>query len=71
MNVYHMFLCVDRLRAGTTHTVLEEQADRVRTLKGDGLSLQDFAGFLDLPVSDTLTHVHNLFDRVNEAHNVR
>ncbi|XP_036949563.1 lysophosphatidylcholine acyltransferase 1 [Acanthopagrus latus] len=51
------------LRAGTTEEVLEEQARRARKQQGERLSLEDFAQFLSLPVTDTLTQVHNLFDK--------
>ncbi|KAG8005061.1 Lysophosphatidylcholine acyltransferase 1, partial [Nibea albiflora] len=50
-------------RAGTSEKVLEEQARRARKLQGDRLGLDDFAQFLSLPVTDTLTQVHSLFDQ--------
>lgn len=55
----------NRLRAATTDRVLEEQARRARKLQGDKLGLEDFAQFLDLPVTDTLKEVHSFFDEVN------
>ena len=58
-------LSINRLRADTTEEVLEEQARRARKQQGERLSLEDFAQFLSLPVTDTLTQVHNLFDKVN------
>ncbi|KAM7372892.1 hypothetical protein PAMP_007785 [Pampus punctatissimus] len=52
------------LRAGITDKILEEQARRARKLQGDRQSLEDFAQFFNLPVTDTLTHsVHSLFDQ--------
>lgn len=45
--------------------MLEEQARRARKLQGDRLGLDDFAQFLNLPVTDTLTQVHSMFDQVN------
>ncbi|TMS18579.1 Lysophosphatidylcholine acyltransferase 1 [Larimichthys crocea] len=58
-------LLVSRLgqRAGTSEKVLEEQARRARKLQGDRLGLDDFAQFLNLPVTDTLTQVHSMFDQ--------
>lgn len=58
-------LLANRLRARTTDKVLEEQARRARKLHKDRLGLDDFAQFLDLPVTDTLAQVHSLFDKVN------
>ncbi len=58
-------MCINRLRAATTDKVLEEQARRARKLQRDRLGLEDFAQFLNLPVTDTLTQVHSLFDQVN------
>ncbi|XP_044027667.1 lysophosphatidylcholine acyltransferase 1 [Siniperca chuatsi] len=51
------------LRAGTKDKVLEEQARRARKLQGGRLGLEDFAQFLNLPVTETLTQVHSLFDQ--------
>ncbi|XP_030268873.1 lysophosphatidylcholine acyltransferase 1 [Sparus aurata] len=51
------------LRAGATEEALEEQARRARKQQGERLSLEDFAQFLNLPVTDTLTQVHSLFDK--------
>ncbi|TKS88640.1 Lysophosphatidylcholine acyltransferase 1 [Collichthys lucidus] len=58
-------MLVSRLgqRAGTSEKALEEQARRARKLQGDRLGLDDFAQFLDLPVTDTLTQVHSMFDQ--------
>lgn len=58
-------LFINRLRAGATEEALEEQARRARKQQGERLSLEDFAQFLNLPVTDTLTQVHSLFDTVN------
>ncbi|XP_029299365.1 lysophosphatidylcholine acyltransferase 1 [Cottoperca gobio] len=58
---FHQLVCRLGLRAGRTDAVLEEQARRARKLQGDALSLEDFAQFLNLPVTDTLAQVHSLF----------
>ncbi|KAF7668045.1 hypothetical protein LDENG_00035420 [Lucifuga dentata] len=49
------------LRAGTTDELLQQQSGRARKLQGDRLSLEDFAQFLNLPVTDTLSQVHSFF----------
>lgn len=54
-----------RLRAETSEKQLKELARRARKLQGGRLALKDFAQFLNLPVTDTLTHIHRLFDQVN------
>ncbi|XP_072226977.1 lysophosphatidylcholine acyltransferase 1 [Leuresthes tenuis] len=51
------------LRTGTTEKLLEEQARRARKLQGDRLGLEDFGHFVNLPVTDTLRQVHDLFDQ--------
>uniref|UniRef100_A0A674DQI1 Lysophosphatidylcholine acyltransferase 1 n=1 Tax=Salmo trutta TaxID=8032 RepID=A0A674DQI1_SALTR len=51
------------LRAGTTDTVLEQQASKARKLWGYRLGLGDFAHYLDLPVTDMLTELHSLFNQ--------
>ncbi|KAK9526175.1 hypothetical protein VZT92_014889, partial [Zoarces viviparus] len=60
---FHRLVCRLGLRAGRNDKVLEEQARRARKLQGDGLSLEDFSQFLNLPVTDTLSQVHSLFDQ--------
>ncbi|XP_068431888.1 lysophosphatidylcholine acyltransferase 1 [Clinocottus analis] len=60
---FHQRVCRLRLTAGRTSELLEEQARRARKLQGDGLSLDAFAQFLNLPVTDTLTQIHSLFDQ--------
>ncbi|XP_074469723.1 lysophosphatidylcholine acyltransferase 1 isoform X1 [Sebastes fasciatus] len=60
---FHKLVCRLGLRAGRTEEGLEEQARRVMKLQGERLSLEDFAQFLNLPVTDTLTQVHSLFDQ--------
>lgn len=64
-----MFPCIIRLRAETSEKQLEELARRARKQQGDRLALDDFAQFLNLPVTDTLTHIHRLFDQVNTCWN--
>lgn len=54
------------LRTGTTNMALEQQANRVKQMGGDRLTLDDFAQFLDLPVTDTLTELYDLL-REGEA----
>lgn len=56
-----------RLRAGTTDTALQQQAGRARMLSGERLTLEDFAHFLDLPVTDTLTELYQLLSQ-GEGH---
>lgn len=58
-------LFIIRLRAETSEKQLEELARRARKLQGERLAPKDFAQFLNLPVTDTLTHTHRLFDQVN------
>ncbi|KAI3358370.1 hypothetical protein L3Q82_014810 [Scortum barcoo] len=60
---FNLLVCRLGLRAGMSNKVLEEQARRARKLQGDRLGLEDFAQFLSLPVTDTLTQVHSLFDQ--------
>lgn len=55
--------CRSGLRAGTTDEALEELARRARKLQGDRLGLEEFAQYLDLPVTDTLKQVHSIFDQ--------
>lgn len=45
--------------------MLEEEARRATKLQGDRLGLEDFAQFLNLPVTDMLRQVHTLFVQVN------
>lgn len=59
---FNQLTCRLGLRAATTDRVLEEQARRARKLQGDKLGLEDFAQFLNLPVTDTLKEVHSFFD---------
>ncbi|XP_037549295.1 lysophosphatidylcholine acyltransferase 1 [Nematolebias whitei] len=54
------------LRARSTDKLLE-QASRATKLCGDRLGLEDFAEFLNLPVTDTLKQVHNLFDQLGDG----
>uniref|UniRef100_UPI003AAEBA9D lysophosphatidylcholine acyltransferase 1 n=1 Tax=Centroberyx gerrardi TaxID=166262 RepID=UPI003AAEBA9D len=64
---FNRLVCRLGLRAGTTDTVLEQQASRARKLCGDRLGLEDFAQYLNLPVTDILTQVHSLFDQHGEG----
>ncbi|KAM4539903.1 LOW QUALITY PROTEIN: lysophosphatidylcholine acyltransferase 1 [Odontesthes bonariensis] len=54
------------LRTGSTEKP-EEQARRARKLQGDRLGLEDFGHFVNLPVTDTLRRVHDLFDQRGEG----
>lgn len=58
-------LCIIRLRAETSEKQLEELVRRAIKLQGDRMAPEDFAQFLNLPVTDTLTDIHRLFDQVN------
>lgn len=58
------WLCVCRLRAQSSDAALEELARRARKLQAERLPVDDFAHFLDLPLTDTLAQVHGLFDQV-------
>uniref|UniRef100_A0A3Q3XAD3 Lysophosphatidylcholine acyltransferase 1 n=1 Tax=Mola mola TaxID=94237 RepID=A0A3Q3XAD3_MOLML len=60
---FNLLVCRLGLRTGTTEKMLEELARRARKLQGDWLGLEDFAQFLNLPVTDTLTQIHGLFDQ--------
>ncbi|CAJ1083702.1 lysophosphatidylcholine acyltransferase 1 [Xyrichtys novacula] len=60
---FNQLACRLGLRAESTHKFLDEQARRARKLQGDRLDLKEFAQFLNLPVTDTLTQVHSLFDK--------
>ncbi|XP_029920194.1 lysophosphatidylcholine acyltransferase 1 [Myripristis murdjan] len=60
---FNRLVCRLGLRAGITDTKLEELAKRARKLWDDRLGLEDFAQYLNLPVSDTLTQVHSFFDQ--------
>ncbi|CAF89448.1 unnamed protein product, partial [Tetraodon nigroviridis] len=60
---FNHLVCRLGLRAETSEKQLEELARRARKLQGDRLALEDFAQFLNLPVTDTLTHIHRLFDQ--------
>uniref|UniRef100_A0A3P8Z8H7 Phospholipid/glycerol acyltransferase domain-containing protein n=1 Tax=Esox lucius TaxID=8010 RepID=A0A3P8Z8H7_ESOLU len=51
------------LRTSTTDAMLQLAANRARKLWGDRLGLEDFAQYLDLPVTDMLTELHGLFNR--------
>lgn len=53
-----------RLKPRNTEKVLQEYGNRARTLEGQKLGLDDFAQFLDVPVSDMLRDMFALFDEV-------
>lgn len=54
-----------RLKPKNTEKVLQEYGNRARKLEGQKLDLDDFAQFLDVPVSDMLRDMFALFDEVN------
>uniref|UniRef100_A0A3Q2UL70 Lysophosphatidylcholine acyltransferase 1 n=1 Tax=Fundulus heteroclitus TaxID=8078 RepID=A0A3Q2UL70_FUNHE len=66
LSLLFLFFYHGRLKAGTRDNVLEEEARRATKLQGDRLGLEDFAQFLNLPVTDALRQVHNLFDQMYE-----
>ncbi|XP_051574214.1 lysophosphatidylcholine acyltransferase 1-like [Myxocyprinus asiaticus] len=47
--------------------LLQEYGNRARKLQGERLSLEDFAQFLDLPVSDVLRDMFALFDESEDG----
>lgn len=59
------FPCCSRLKPKNTEKVLQEFGNRARKLEGRKLDLDDFAQFLDVPVSDMLRDMFALFDEVN------
>ncbi|XP_057683979.1 lysophosphatidylcholine acyltransferase 1 isoform X2 [Corythoichthys intestinalis] len=59
---------VRRLRLNSTDSLLKEQACRARKLQRHQLSVEDFACFLHLPVTDVLQQVFNLFAKDEEGH---
>lgn len=56
-----------RLKPKNTEKVLQEYGNRARKLEGQKLDLDDFAQFLDVPVSDMLRDMFALFDEVNST----
>lgn len=56
-----------RLKPKNTEKVLQEYGNRARKLEGQKLDLDDFAQFLDVPVSDMLRDMFALFDEVDAA----
>uniref|UniRef100_A0A3P8T9Q2 Lysophosphatidylcholine acyltransferase 1 n=1 Tax=Amphiprion percula TaxID=161767 RepID=A0A3P8T9Q2_AMPPE len=55
------------LKPKNTGKVLQEFGNRARKLEGQKLGLEDFAHFLDVPVSDMLRDMFALFDEVRAA----
>ncbi|XP_056153941.1 lysophosphatidylcholine acyltransferase 1 [Lampris incognitus] len=60
---FNRLVCRLGLRAGTTDQMLEQQATRARKLHDDRLGQEDFALYLNLPITDTLSQVHSLFNQ--------
>lgn len=54
-----------RLKRENPEKLLQDYGNRARKLQGERLSLEDFAQFLNLPVSDVLRDMFALFDEVN------
>lgn len=54
-----------RLKRVNSETLLQDYGKRACKLQGQRLSLEDFAQFLELPVSGELRHMFALFDEVN------
>lgn len=52
------------MKPKNTEKVLQEYGNRARKLEGQKLGLDDFAQFLDVPVSDMLRDMFALFDEV-------
>lgn len=65
INLSILFPACARLKPKNTEKVLQEYGNRARKLEGQKLDLDDFAQFLDVPVSDMLRDVFALFDEVN------
>lgn len=59
-NSLHCF----RLKPQNTEKVLQEYGNRARKLEGKKMGLDDFAHYLDVPVSDMLQDMFSLFDEV-------
>lgn len=57
--------CCRRLKPQNSEKVLQDYGNRARKLEGQKLGLDDFAHFLDVPVSDMLRDMFALFDEVN------
>ncbi|KAI2655830.1 Lysophosphatidylcholine acyltransferase 1 [Labeo rohita] len=57
------------LKRANSEKLLQDYGKRAAKLQGQRLSLEDFAQFLDLPVSDELRHMFALFDE-NEDHSM-
>lgn len=56
-----------RLKPKNIEKVLQEYGNRARKLEGQKLDLDDFAQFLDVPVSDMLRDMFALFDEVRAS----
>lgn len=58
-------MCVNlRFKREKSEKLLQEYGTRARKLQDERFSLEDFAQFLDLPVSDVLRDMFALFDEV-------
>lgn len=59
-----MSILFSRLKPRNTEKVLQDHGNRARKLEGQKMSLDNFANFLDVPVSDMLRDMFALFDEV-------
>lgn len=64
---FNQLVCRLGLKAGTNSSVLEEHAAKARKLQGEGLSVEDFAQCLGLPVTDTFKELHSMFDQNEDS----
>ncbi|XP_015244387.1 PREDICTED: lysophosphatidylcholine acyltransferase 1 [Cyprinodon variegatus] len=64
---FNQLVCRLGLKTRTRDGLLEEEARRATKLQGDELGLEDFAQFLNLPVTDMLREVHKLFDQTGDG----
>ncbi|KAJ0003185.1 hypothetical protein NQD34_008283 [Periophthalmus magnuspinnatus] len=55
------------LKGSTNPAVLGRQAEEARRLRGEGLTVEDFAQRLGLSVSDKLRQVHGVFDQTEDG----
>lgn len=59
--------CSPRLKPCNTEKVLQDYGNKARKLEGQKLDLDDFAQFLDVPVSEMLRDIFALFDEVTTS----
>ncbi|CAL8248556.1 unnamed protein product [Lota lota] len=59
------------LKTKSTEQVLQDYGNRARKLEGEKLSLDDFAHYLDMPVSDMLREMFALFENEDSTVDIR